>query len=350
MKLNIKPYDMLFFGTGRPFTMEDESWTKGIFPPNPSTVYGYLRSTYFENNMSDLSKANTNDDPTKHFVIETFNLSLLEKEKKKQIQLFPIPFGHILNENKKIEELELKENEVISNNPFTYYLYATTDGKAETLDNTYYITKKELENYLNGKPIKSVCKITKYLVEEQRIGIATNNKTGKTEEGKLYRIAFNHLNTVDLINNTETVLSFNVKVTAKDLTSAKLRTLGGEGKKAFLQETEFDEVSTVTKQNINALLYFTTPAILETSFFNDFGTIQCIANDKPQYIGGWDMAKKQPKPMQKAYPAGTVFFVQFTDEGKIKEFQTQFNNKIGELTKEGFGQFFLGNQPTNKNN
>jgi len=44
MWYKITPNDTLFFRGGMPFTMGAESWTEIIFPPNPSTLYGAIRT------------------------------------------------------------------------------------------------------------------------------------------------------------------------------------------------------------------------------------------------------------------------------------------------------------------
>jgi len=345
----ISAYDMLFFGAGRPFTMEDESWTRGVFPPNPSTIYGYLRSSFFERNMKELQKATNNDDPTINFNIHHFCLSLIETKDRKtiQTQYYPIPYGHLLVNDSEIKPLKLKEHKNPKNN-FTHILISKEKGKIETLDNTYYVSKENLELFLNGKDIntdKGFTKITDSLTPEERIGIAKDLRLGKTAEGKLYRIEFNHLSTINFSKKTQQEIQFLLKIEANVPDSNYMRNLGGEGKKAFINSASLDEVTEPSLQNVEAILYFTTPAIFKLSKIETYATIQTVANDNPEYIGGWDMVKRKPKPMRKAYPAGTVFYLKFKNKNSIKEFKQKFNNnKIGEKTKEGFGQFFLGNQ------
>ena len=65
-KLIIEAFDNLFFGTGRPFTMGNDSWATAIFPPMPNTLYGMLRALYFKSNMNDYKNTMT---PTWHHII-----------------------------------------------------------------------------------------------------------------------------------------------------------------------------------------------------------------------------------------------------------------------------------------
>ena len=44
MVIKIRPLDTLFFRTGKPFTMGEDTWAESLFPPYPSTLYGAIRS------------------------------------------------------------------------------------------------------------------------------------------------------------------------------------------------------------------------------------------------------------------------------------------------------------------
>ena len=44
MELKLQPLDTLFFRDGKPFSRGDESWADGNFPPNPSVIYGAMRT------------------------------------------------------------------------------------------------------------------------------------------------------------------------------------------------------------------------------------------------------------------------------------------------------------------
>lgn len=340
---------MLFFGTGRPFTMEDESWTKGIFPPFPSTIYGFLRSVFFENNMEEFPLATTGNDPTRKIKILSYSINL--KKENKEENLYPIPFGHVKS-GEKIERLKLKKNKIISNYEFDYFLTTESKGKKETLNKEYYVTKEQLSKYLNKGEIEEVIHLDEYITKEARIGISRDHTLRNVEEGKLYRIEFNQLN-----NSVEkTQISFNIEIetTAEFiLPENHSRSLGGESKKATLTKTEnVAQLKRLKQEEIadEALLYFYTPLLL--NYFKDFEnyfTVETIANDDFEMISGWDMEKKRPKEARYAYPAGTVFFIHFKGEESKQEFIEKYSDyKLGDSTKEGFGCFFIGNQ-TKKN-
>ena len=57
---------------------------------------------------------------------------------------------------------------------------------------------------------------------------------------------------------------------------------------------------------------------------------------KAQPIGGWDVAKRMPKPVRYAIPQGSVYFIEFSGE------MSKAWIKIGKLSILGFGLGFVG--------
>jgi CRISPR-associated protein Cmr3 len=60
----LNAFDTLFFRDGKPFSMGEETWANGLFPPPLSVVYGALRTAYFSEHIGELKSANGDDDPT----------------------------------------------------------------------------------------------------------------------------------------------------------------------------------------------------------------------------------------------------------------------------------------------
>lgn len=341
----LSAYDMFFFGTGRPFTKEDESWSKGIFPPYPSTIYGFLRSTYLEHNMKDLKEVQNGgkDDPTKDYVINKFALQLTT-DTKSEI-LYPAPFCFVLNDKDELEQMVLEKNLGLSNNTESHILTTQSDGKKETLGSNYYFTKEQVQQFLNGKEVEGKpIKITNYLTEEARIGIAKNLHTNTTEEGHLYRLAFNHLSTSTFTKPQNSTLDFVLQINGFNNINKHIRTLGGEGKKAILtEETSTSLGLQDTKDAEQVFLYFATPVIVDLTELSNNCNIQTIANNGYLQIGGWDMANRKPKASRTVFPAGTVVFISFDSGKTIEKFKKQYpNNKIGQDSKQGFGEYYIG--------
>lgn len=355
----ITAHDLLFFGTGRPFSMEDESWTLGIFPPYPATLYGFLRTIYFENKMDDLQYANdTNNpskDPTKDLKILDYHLELESKEGTQY--LYPLPNCFLKNKKKeenaesetKPEKLELEPTtDIISNYPFTHIL-KSSKGKKEGYGPLCFIKENDLQNFLNGKDISEVVDLSKLMKSEDRISISKNRYTGLAEDGKLFRVQF--ADTTFDIKGVLNKIHFNITISGLQLPEISHgRRLGGEGKIAFLEKLDKSKnnviIDFITNEN-PTVIYIQTSCIVNSiddinAELNESGyEVSCISNNDFDDIGGWDIQKKMPKKMEPALPAGSLVFIEkngsWKDDETIKKLKT-----LGNETKRGFGKILLG--------
>ncbi|MCS7299876.1 MAG: type III-B CRISPR module-associated Cmr3 family protein, partial [Spirochaetia bacterium] len=73
--------------------------------------------------------------------------------------------------------------------------------------------------------------------------------------------------------------------------------------------------------------------------------IYCVIG-KYQRIGGWDMEKREPKPMKKAVPVGSVYYFKVLDNNvNFKYILEKIHLKSlckDELGKQGFGLCAVG--------
>ena len=109
MNIEITAYDTVFFKDGKPFTMGEDTWASGTFPPPPSVFYGMLRTAYAAQNNIALNKI---EEETKDLRISSI---LLKLENEKHL-LFPYPtdlFQAKGDDNIKL--MKLKANDIISN-------------------------------------------------------------------------------------------------------------------------------------------------------------------------------------------------------------------------------------------
>ena len=104
--IELDALDTLFFRDGKPFSMGDDVWADGIFPPSPSVFYGAIRSIYFSENIDKLElTATINNDPTKDLIIKGIFFSINEKP------YFPLPMDLVKEKNsEKNKTLLLKKN------------------------------------------------------------------------------------------------------------------------------------------------------------------------------------------------------------------------------------------------
>jgi len=364
--LKIHAFDTLFFRDGKPFTMGENSVAQGIFPPPPSVFLGAFRSLYFSENLDKLSLANQSRDPTRDFAIRQFGLIHSGRT------YFPAPLDLVkLKEperQNKDQAFFLKESQNDSNltsNPLPYVLKWSFEGNIESLENLPYLKDNEFIKYLQGNNPRFF-ELGKYIPSESRVGNKINRKTSVTEENMLYRIGMRRMNYLSVNKNGEIdgeiPSGFAISLDCNDYTFQNLSLrLGGEGKFANVNAFNFPEFNEFKLSSEGKFkLYLSTPAIFKNGWLPKTispetleGTINSIpvkvyaaAVGKPQFIGGWSWVDKAPKPMFKAVPQGSVYYLELLDKSlTTDELANKLQrNSISDLRQEeGFGIAYLAN-------
>ena len=368
MRIEIKAFDTLFFRDGKPFTMEDESWAEGIFPPPPSVIYGALRAAYFANHPDELSKANESDDPTKKLKIT--NISFLRTKESKDF-FYPLPADFTVKEIKKAdyEKDDMKDENGYEPHRMKINMkhYSSkplfplcADPEEDKLESSagFYLTRYGLEKYLQGAEFdkKMIMNLGENILIEPKIGIGRNYQTKTSNDGRLYRLGMRRLE-----NRNFADISFMVEFEGMELPESGIIRLGGEGKTASYTTSQINSLpkKDPDKRSCKFILYFMTPALFEKNgyypdFFDDkFSSeingrkyrIVSMAMDKPLSIGGWDMKANRPKPMKKFVPAGSVYIVECDSEISINDFDKDFATKEfckEEYAKQGYGLYLTG--------
>lgn len=357
MGIKIDALDTLFFRDGKPFTMGAETWANGMFPPSPSVIYGVLRSVYFSNRISDLYKANTTDDPTFGMRIKQICLQIGGSE------YFPLPLDCAKKKgNKENTIVMLNAGELITSAscPVQNILKPAGNNKVETAEDGC-LDVRSLNEYLK-KPYDGLpfIKLSEYVLTEPKIGIGREALTRTAKEGMLYRVGMRRLESeMKSGGHTEkcyVVVDFeNLQIPDKGITK-----LGGEGRAAAYEHIETAKIDAPQLNGAAFKLYLSTPAIFSKGWLPEWidnntfeGTFNGIrlklvttAIGRPVYIGGFDIKRKEPKPMRRAVPAGSVYYfevlenkgnISITDAFHGKPISDDENDK-----KQGFGITFVG--------
>lgn len=351
MMIKIDPLDTLFFRDGKPFTMGDDTWANGVFPPYPSVIYGALRSAYFSNHLNELEQANEDADSTRNLKIR--GIYLLEED---SIYL-PLPNDCVKKKNDKnnsVFVLPMHELNDIKSSCQTQYSLKSVE-KVENVDGGL-INIDSLKEYLECTKglFSSILKVADRVLSEPKIGIGINKETGTTEEGKLYRVDMRRLE-----NKRGKCLSLIIDFEGLDLPERGMIKLGGEGKAVSYQKFEpinfsIDNFRPDAKR---LKLYLSTPTIFKKGWLPEWMDektligkykglklkLITVSIGKPIHIGGFDMKAKKPKPMFKAVPAGSVYYFKVI-EGNIQKVFKIFNQiAISDFNPEqGFGIAYVG--------
>jgi len=391
--LQLEALDTLFFKDGKPFSMGEDTWADGIFPPPPSVVYGALRTQYLSANPETLSVENIDAETTDLEISQIYYRFLERSEANSAGRIsanayFPLPLD-IVERDPKFDQREGEEHKnylkrleartrkekrkktyealrlelsnigagktISSNQDGTYFPYWMDEmGVAEPIDYGF-IEAGDLGIYLHDPTHKmfQIKKLSDYLTTEPKTGIKRNRFTKSTgDEGELYRVGMRRAD------------QFQLEVAIKPLTGHRLFRqengeqatikLGAEGKMANLRLHPYSPPLPI--QGITAsefCVYLSTPTILfgiedkhvplpDLSFLGEEVIYLGSAIGKPFSLGGFDMKARQPKPMYQVLPAGSIFYFK-TKNGQAINFDSYQGRSLTAVgQKEGFGIAYFG--------
>lgn len=364
MRIIAKPLDTLFFRDGKPFSMGDESWADGVFPPYPSVIYGALRSWFISNHPDEITD-NLIDNISAKIKINSIYydylgalhfpmpLDMVEKKRKRKDDEAERQERNREEREKTYEvtKLKLKQKQTITNYGLPEMLYETE--AVENVENGL-IDIDDLEMYLGGTLNNTkIKKIKDIVLSEAKVGIGRDKRTNGTLEGNLYRVGMRRT------ENLRIIIDFDLP--ASNFRKAHFIKMGGEGKVVSFEEDkeddqfhDIDKNTIYLKNNKEFKLYLATPAIFKNGWkpnLEQFGIradLVAAAVGKPLNIGGFDIKKRKPKYMLKAVPAGSVYYYRTTEnpETILKELQGKLiSDEINRIDtkKEGYGLTFVGN-------
>lgn len=367
MQTNLTPFDTLFVRDGKPFSMGEEVWASGIFPPPPSVIYGALRTAYFSQNLGQLAEAGGPEDPTTSLSIK--RIFLHDKEEN---ELFiPCPFDIVESKAAKYDTYKVnKPRALLSLQSFDkpssygpdFILTAPADlTPVSSFGGNHWVSLTELNAYLRNGEIPSPFSSDHFFRTEPKIGIQKSATTGSSSDGMLYRVGL-----IRPENGISIFVEWEDTTNQLVIPQTGLLKLGGEGKATHYQPSNIEEkVLLPTLEGEIFKLILATPAVFKNGWLPEGidpqtrkGTWQghqvevlAAVFDRAQYLGGFSMRTKHqkggPKPMRKALPAGTVFYVKTTEQAQ--EVAKAFHNVCiseGNLSQEGFGLAYVG-KPTN---
>lgn len=350
--------DTLFFRDGKPFSMGDETWAESIFPPYPSVFYGMLRGVYFADHLDQLKNANAVNDPTKNLKITT-----LLPAGNGEI-FYPIPADLYAPKGeppKVVKRLKYHKTpdpqSFISEYELPGFLKATETGKLLDLGGKAFLTLNEFKDYLNDKKNSFSCELVDgYVTKEPKIGIGRDFNTRSATEGKLYRVEMKRF------SGDKGELTFIVGLEGLMFKNPKgLARFGAENKSISYLEKKKYSIPPVVDLNVEYfILYLATPAIfgegaVPFSWFKNYGLdLHAAVIGRTQYIGGFDLKNAEPKPMHKAVPEGSVYYLRSLDpakraqiisllhEGNIYNLAPVGDKYRDRYQKEGYGLTYLG--------
>lgn len=378
------PEDVLFFRDGKPSSIGDDHYLRSIFLPYPSTIYGLVRTQRLLQEGCDLSAVSeawwkSLSDNLRGEVGEWNGHGSLRLRGPWLMQespsgngsshgvahdiLLPAPDdlrvftmatevpGGCRKVRKVVRLLrdDARDGRAWSHNlaamsPCVYdhdrwvEWFPDDDQSDPEPAHGWFLTMRGVESWMAGGAPRAedfVDSSTLWRVET-RTGVGLQKERRMSMDRMLYTFGFIRL-------NRGVSIGF-------ELTGGRLQTdchvrLGGENRLALLQDgpsltSKLESLPHVTKDDgVFALI---TPGIYETADVSDNGSVpdarvSAAVVSETVRVGGWDLARRGPKPLWRAVPAGSVYYI---DGRSIEQLQS-----LSKQDNEGFGLMLRGNRP-----
>jgi CRISPR-associated protein Cmr3 len=344
--IQLEALDTLFFRDGKPFTMGEDNFAEGAFPPSPSVIYGALRTAYMAQNLGKNGK--TVDD----LIRDTEGLVITDIAFQFDNQLcYPMPLDYVERKAKENEAICLSLIENLNSDLNTPYLCCAKEHVEQVSDGVF--AKFQLENYLDGNTINAdISKWSSMIMSEHKFGNSRNNDTRSTsdDDGNVYRVGMRRLENKDFKQ-----LKFIVEYKLDNEIKNGLMRLGGEGKAVEIKNSNIAKPQAEQLSDKYFKIVLQTPALFDNGnepnlqwFSNNGFEVRLLTKvvGKPVKIGGWDMLTQNPKRMLSATPTGSVFYYEITNDKTVNDFivDSKIEYSISDQRQaEGFGLFKIAN-------
>ncbi len=330
----IEPQDVWMFRDSRPFTAQQNFVARSHFPPHPGTMQGVIRSFYLERQGVNWGKYAQWDDDYAALYEAVGGPAYPKKDKSASMGALRIsgPFVARRNSDNSVERLypapaDLSYKPEEDGTPATYAIrrpadnadFATTppfDGWRPLVSDTNveglkeaggWLTQAQFKVYAEGDPANITGDRVSSLYDvEERVGLGVNKRRRTAESGLLYHARF-----VRVHDGVGLLVGVNMNV----FDNSGLLNIGGESRSGHYAQVEFTPKPNAKSGRVKLVLltpaYFTggwQPADANWSPWVGGGRLVSFAAPRPLEISGWDMARRQAKPLRRYLTAGSVFY------------------------------------------
>lgn len=362
---NFEPLDTLFIRDGTPFNAGEGGMRgiKSIFPPTITTCQGAIRTALAYGQGWDPG----HNELWPKELGGPENLGVLQLRgpfiRREGDFLYEAPLlvlGNQSGEDTTFHRLYplVKERITCDLNPKQGMVLPGLKEKApgaQPLIGVWF-TKKGMEAVLAGgiPSSQDVFKSNELWDEEGRVGIALDRKKRTAQDSKLYSTFHVRM---------QRGVSFCVRVEGVPDNwhgqAPSHITFGGEGRVASIKP-ELDDGEYLPRMpeletdggKVRFSVILITPAFFnkdeETRKVIRLGPTSWVPGEcisacigKAVQIGGWDIARSEPRPLQAFLPAGTTWFFE-AEEKYVKQIKALHGKCLGEKTEMGYGQVIIG--------
>lgn len=359
--LKIRPLDTLFFRTGKPFPGGEVSWTESSLLPNPSVLWGAIYSMLMTHDIVNCKKVKSKKSNERKTELEKLKLGrifLYDGNEGVNRLYLPVPLDTYYEKEEEektgVFKLVKSKNNYLSLSNYQgnaqYELVfhnkeASIESFKDAVIDTISFSGRSYLYQNNGN--LAVQPLSHLIEKSHKVGIKRDNQSHTAEESMLYRI-----NSSQLKEHVYFIVEIEVEDKENCFPYKGLLKLGGEGRGAsyelFTKEHKIHKITTKIHQPFDEKFNYLRLYLYSSTFF-DTGTgieelkeagfeVLAACLGKAQTIGGFDVLKNEPKAMQKAVPAGSVYFLK-TEKDISHQTATSKLKDVLKSCHKGFGLF-----------
>lgn len=340
----IEPLDVLFLRGNKLFG-DPGSFGESLVPPWPSVAAGALRSRMLADDGVDLAAFARGEvaHPTLGtpaqpgaFAVTAFHLARRYADGRVEALIAP-PADWVISEDAdgqaSVRALKPTQPAVglLASTPFVHLhlpvLAEDTRGKPAS---GYWLTESGWRHYLAGKmPLPAdLVKSSALWSIDPRVGVGLDAATGRAADGKLFSVQAVAM--TQRHDATGFDVGFLAAVSGAMLPTSGTLRLGGDGRAAALHvvsanrpEPDFAAIAAAKR----CRLVLATPGLFAQGWLPTGvtqvadgtlgfdlhgvrGKLICAAVPRAEIVSGWDLAKWEPKPAQRAAPSGSVYWLE----------------------------------------
>ncbi len=391
--LFLTPGDVWLFRDGKPFSASEQHSAHSIFPPSPLTIQGVLRShlgvvngvrwgEYRSQQTPQARRAAeligtppTDDSPGTLGQFTMAGPYVAHAEDGMLYRYFPLPADIVISGDEQAqrvrddvrcdqppadtvissgEQVEILQpmrlDNAIANWPLEGLYAPWTDLDVDDKKTRgRWLREDALYAYLQGKVPKTLYSASSLYKTESRFGIAIDPALGRVQEGMLYQAEF-----VRMEKDTGLL----VEVPDGLFPEKGVLAIGGERRNAYYHTVEPEKVYAAHADwtgvsGTRLKLVFLTPAYFGGGWLPETGwssfftgadpTLVAVALKRPISLGGWDLARQEPRAIHHYVAPGSVFY--FESDGPFQlavNAVTETPPYLPDASRMGFGQVAVG--------
>lgn len=354
--LRIKPCDNTFFGSGDQFNFGNNNFIRSKNTPYPSVFFGAIFTAFLTLNDS-FRAAFFEKGEYDHEEILSIGQVYLFNEKSKEVYISAAK-DIFMNSRGEIEFGEFKEEKSITSLSYKQILKSPKNKNFKRVSNKYISINNIYNAYLKRQDkAMNIIDESEIFIKNIKVGIGIDKSTKTVEESKLYKIEQTEFKNNDwsyLVEYTINEAYIRTKYSDKEikiLNKGYLK-LGGENKACKFEKATNEKIDNFKNyyknRDLNGNIFkviFTSDTFFDKNIkeiFQDKLEIIGLSNDKPIFIGGFDMKargeKGRPRTMYKGYSAGTVILIEVKEQCDVLE---EIKERMKSITSKGFNKYVI---------